>query len=352
MNKTPRLLVPVPMSAPVTPAAIDDGFIKSRILTIRGVQVMLDRDLAELFGVATRRLNEQVKRNISRFPEDFMFRLTKEELEDWRSQIATSNESDHSLANHFSASREEWKSQLVTSKLERYAKMGVRNRPYAFTEHGVVMLASVLRSDVAIEASIQIVNAFVAMRRALASIAPLMDRIVETERLQLAEKTERLADQARNEERFDTIFKAMDGGDFPPQKIFYDGQLWDARAFVDRLVKSARKSLLLVDSWATVETLDMLAAKQKGVAVTVVTSEHRDRQGNPRPKILPADVAKFNAQYPLLSVRFRENFHDRFLVVDDRDLYLIGASLKDLGKKCFGFTKMDSAEIPGLKARI
>ena len=138
----------------------------------------------------------------------------------------------------------------------------------------------------------------------------------------------------------------------PLQGVFYDGQLWDARAFVDKLVKSAKRSLLLVDNWATVETLDMLAAKRAGVSVLVVTSEHRDRKGNPRPKILPADVAKFNVQYPTLSVRFRENFHDRFLVVDDRDLYLIGASLKDLGKKCFGFTKMDSAEIPGLKARI
>ena len=169
---------------------------------------------------------------------------------------------------------------------------------------------------------------------------------------QSQDRTRQIADQARNEERFDVIFKAMDGGDFPPQKIFYDGQLWDARAFVDRLVKSARKSLVLVDNWATVETLDMLAAKRNGVAVTVVTSEHRDRKGNPRPKILPADVAKFNAQYPPLSLRFRENFHDRFLVVDDRDLFLIGASLKDLGRKCFGFTKMDSAEIPGLKARL
>ena len=138
----------------------------------------------------------------------------------------------------------------------------------------------------------------------------------------------------------------------PLQGVFYDGQLWDARAFVDKLVKSAKRSLVLVDNWATVETLDMLAAKQKGVAATVVTSEHRDRKGSPRPKILPADVAKFNAQYPTLSVRFRENFHDRFLVVDDRELYLIGASLKDLGKKCFGFTRMDASEIPGLKARM
>ena len=138
----------------------------------------------------------------------------------------------------------------------------------------------------------------------------------------------------------------------PLQGVFYDGQLWDARAFVDRLVKRAKQSLVLVDNWATVETLDMLAAKQKGVAATVVTSEHRDRKGNARPKILPADIAKFNAQYPSLSVRFRENFHDRFLVIDDKELYLIGASLKDLGKKCFGFTRMDASEIAGLKARI
>ena len=138
----------------------------------------------------------------------------------------------------------------------------------------------------------------------------------------------------------------------PLQGVFYDGQLWDARAFVDRLVKSAKQSLVLVDNWATVETLDMLAAKQKGVAVTVVTSEHPDRKGNSRPKIIPADVAKFNAQYPTLSLRFRENFHDRFLVVDDRELYLIGASLKDLGRKCFGFTRMDPSEIAGLKARM
>ena len=138
----------------------------------------------------------------------------------------------------------------------------------------------------------------------------------------------------------------------PLQGVFYDGQLWDARAFVDRLVKRARRSLVLVDNWATVETLDMFAAKQTGVAATVVTSEHRDGKGNPRPKILPADVAKFNAQYPTLSVRFRENFHDRFLVIDDKELYLIGASLKDLGRKCFGFTRMDASEIPGLKARM
>ena len=324
MNKTNRTLVPAsPMPAPLAPALIDDGFIKSRIHTIRGVQVMLDRDLAVLYGVEVKQLNRQVKRNIERFPQDFMFQLSREEC--LRCQIGTIN---GSRGQH------------------------LKYMPYAFSENGVAMLSGVLRSSMAIEINIRIMRVFTAMRRALASLAPILARIEEAERLQLEEKTVRLSDQQRNEERFDVIFKAMDGGDFPPQKVFYDGQLWDARAFVDRLVKSARKSLLLVDNWATVETLDMLTAKRAGVSVLVVTSEHRDRKGNPRPKILPADVAKFNAQYPPLSVRFRENFHDRFLVVDDRELYLIGASLKDLGRKCFGFTKMDSAEIPGLKARL
>ena len=152
--------------------------------------------------------------------------------------------------------------------------------------------------------------------------------------------------------KVDSILERIDEGQIPERGVFYDGQLWDARAFVDRLVKRAKQSLVIIDNWATVETLDMLAAKQKGVALTVVTSEHRDGKGNPRPKILPADIAKFNAQYPPLSVLFRENFHDRFLVIDDKELYLVGASLKDLGKKCFGFTKMDASESPGLKARL
>ena len=169
-----------------------DVAIKSRIFTIRGVQVMLDRDLAILYGVSTSRLNEQVKRNAERFPESFMFQLSQEEMKYWISQIATSN-------------------------LDRSIKMGVRKPPYAFTEHGIIMLASVLKSGVAVKASIKITNTFVAMRKAIASIAPVMARIAETERLQLEEKTARLADQQRNEERFDTIFKAMDGGEFPPR---------------------------------------------------------------------------------------------------------------------------------------
>ncbi len=202
---------------------------------------MLDRDLAELYGVPTKRLNEQVKRNVRRFPESFMFQLTKEELEDWRSQIATPNNGDGILRPQLvTLNLEDWRSQIATSNLERYAKMGVRNRPYAFTEHGIIMLASVLKSDMAIDVSIRITNEFVAMRRALSSIAPLMARIVETERLQLEEKTSRIADQARNEERFKLILDAMQDKRFPPQKVFYDGQIYDAFEQMKKFVRMAR----------------------------------------------------------------------------------------------------------------
>ena len=168
-----RKKIDVPTSAPSVvvayqPEPTGADAIRSRILTIRGVQVMLDRDLAELYGVPTKRLNEQVKRNVRRFPASFMFQLTREELEDWRSQIATSNNGGATNGTQLLIlNREDWRSQNATSTLEQYAKMGVRNRPYAFTEHGITMLASVLKSDIAIDVSIRITNAFVAMRKAL-----------------------------------------------------------------------------------------------------------------------------------------------------------------------------------------
>ena len=255
MNKTNRTLVPAsPMPAPLAPAAIDDGFIKSRIHTIRGEQMMLSSDLAELYDVEVKYLHRQVKRNQPRFPTDFVVHLSPDELKGLRCQIVTSNRGG-----------------------DRYGLL-------AFTEQGVAMLSSVLKSERAAIVNVAIMRAFVAMRRALLSLGSMLARVEAMEHRQTEDEARQLTvqarndeNQARNEERFDTIFKAMDGGDFPPQKIFYDGQLWDARAFVDRLVKSARKSLLLVDNWATVETLDMLASKQAGVSVLVVTSEHRDR---------------------------------------------------------------------------
>jgi len=158
---------------------------------------------------------------------------------------------------------------------------------------------------------------------------------------------------ARHDQRIATLEQKVDffvQTQTPPlQGVFYDGQLWDARALVERLVGSAKRSLLLIDNWATVETLDLFAKKRKGVRLTIFTSEHYDKKGVPHRKISPADIKTFNAQYPKLAVRYNESFHDRFLIIDDKELYLIGASLKDLGAKCFGFTKMDAGEIRRIK---
>jgi len=306
--------------------------IRSHIFTIRGVQVMLDRDLAELYHVPTKRLNEQVKRNIERFPPHFMFRLTAEDLASLRSQIATSNRSG--------LLSDSLRSQIATSK-----RGGARYMPYAFTEHGIAMLASVLNSPMAIATSVRVIDAFVAMRKTLASLAPMLARIEANERRQIADQAKNDANQKKNEERFKLILDAMQDKSFPPQKVFYDGQVYDAKAFATKYILSARKSILLIDSWVDVATLDMLAKKKPGVTVEIVASP----RGN---HLASSDIAAFNAQYGGLAVRTSTNFHDRFVIIDDKSLYLFGASLKDLGKKCFAFTRLDQSEIPGLKARI
>ena len=282
--------------------------IRSRIFTIRGVQVMLDRDLAELYGVATGALNRQVKRNEERFPEDFMFRLSAEEWNNLKCQIGISS----------------WG--------------GDRQLPYAFTENGIAMLSSVLRSPTAIEVNIRIMRAFSAMRRFLLANAQMFQRIETVEKRQIA-----------TDAKVDSVLERLDATETPLQGVFYDGQLWDARALVLKLIGSAKKSLILIDNWATAETLDLFAKKRKGVKVTIITSEHYDKNHVPHRKISDADIATFNAQYPHLAVRYNETFHDRFLIIDDKELYLIGASLKDLGRKCFGFTQMDAGEIDRIK---
>lgn len=328
------------------PEPINVDAIRSRILTVRGVQVMLDRDLAELYGVPTKRLNEQVKRNARRFPPSFMFQLTKTELEDWRSQIATSNEETNLRSPIVTLNCADWRSQTATSNVERYAKMGVRNRPYAFTEHGIIMLASVLKSDIAIDVSIRITNAFVAMRRNLSSIAPLMARIVETERLQLEEKTARIADQSRNEERFRLILDAMQDKSFPPQKVFYDGQIFDAFEQMKKFVCMAKQELIIIDPYFADSVLPLIAQKPQGVTVVVVK--------NSRNRLLHAvDVSRFNSQYGnSLTVKTSDKFHDRFLIIDKATLIHVGASLNHLGKKCFAFSSMDKSNIPDIVAKI
>jgi hypothetical protein len=289
-------------------AVSDDNNIQALIKTIRGVQVILDRDVAGLYGVATGALNRQVKRNEERFPEDFMFKLSAEEWNNLKCQIGISS----------------WG--------------GDRQLPYAFTENGIAMLSSVLRSPTAIEVNIRIMRAFSAMRRFLLANAQMFQRIETVEKRQIA-----------TDAKVDSILERLDATETPLQGVFYDGQLWDARALVLKLIGSAKKSLILIDNWATAETLDLFAKKRKGVKVTIITSEHYDKKHVPHRKLSDSDIATFNAQYPHLAVRYNETFHDRFLIIDDKELYLIGASLKDLGRKCFGFTKMDAGAIRGIK---
>jgi len=314
------------------PANVDA--IRSRILTIRGVQVMLAPDLAMLYSVPTKRLNEQVKRNIERFPERFMFQLTAEEVVDLRSQIATSNNGAETGPNVL-------RSQFATSK-----RGGTRYLPYAFTEHGIIMLASVLNSPTAIAASVRITDTFVAMRRALASITPLLARIEATDRRQIADQAKNDANQARNEERFKLILDAMQDKKFPPQKVFYDGQIYDAFEQMKKFVRMAKKELIIIDPYFADCVLPLVAQKRQGVAVVVVK--------NSRNKLLHAvDVTKFNAQHAnSLTVKTSDKFHDRFLIIDKTTLIHVGASLNHLGKKCFAFSSLDKSNIPDILAKL
>ena len=255
----------------------DNDSIRAKILNLRGVQVILDRDIAMLYGVETKVLNQAVKRNRERFPDRFMFQLTEEELENWKSQIVTSN-----------------------PMLEPTIRMGIRRSPYAFTEQGVAMLSAVLKSDTAVRVSIQIMDAFSAMRRALASVAPILSRLDVVERRQII-------DQQRNEERFDAIFKAMDGGDFPPQKVFFEGKHYDAYSFARKLIRKAKKSIVLVDNYCEDVTLDILSQKSGGADVTIATLQKSITKF-----ISQTAVDKFNKQNPTLSIKPVGNFHDSF----------------------------------------
>ena len=306
----------------------NSDLIRSRIFTIRGVQVMLDRDLAELYGVATKALNQAVKRNIERFPARYMFQLNKDDVANMRSQIVTLNSDDSGSI---------LRSQFVTSRWG-----GTRYMPYAFTEHGIIMLASVLNSPTAVEASVRITDTFVAMRKTLASIAPLLSRIEATERRQL-----KLEDsQVKNEERFKLILDAMQDKKFPPQKVFFDGQVYDAFEQMKKFVRMAKKELIIIDPYFADSVLPLIAQKRKDVEVLVVK--------NSRSKLLhDVDVAQFNAQYAnSLTVKVSDRFHDRFLIIDKTTLIHVGASLNHLGKKCFAFSSLDKSNIPDILAKI
>jgi len=286
--------------------------IENLIHVIRGKQVMLDRDLARLYGVEARALNQAVQRNIERFPEDFMFQLSKEEFENLRSQIVTSSE------------EEILKSQNVISSWG-----GIRKWPYVFTENGVAMLSSVLRSQQAISINIQIMRAFNAMRHFITSNAQVFQRVENIEKNILALN----ASKVDTDKKLEEVFRRLDDGNTTPkQAVFYDGQIFDAYKFVNERIREAKKRIVLIDNYVDETVLAMLDKRNKGVTAKVYT-KNISRQ-------LSLDFEKHNAQYTPIEVEQFDRAHDRFLCIDDT-VYLIGASIKDLGKKWFGFVKLE-----------
>jgi phage regulator Rha-like protein len=317
--------------------------IRALIHTFRGEQVMLDSDLAEIYGVEPRRLNEQVKRNIERFPEAFRFQLTEEEYdslktrlegsssdEGLRSQNATLEESENLRSqNATSRAAGALRSQIVTS-----SHGGRRYLPYAFTEQGVSMLSAVLRSETAVKVSIQIIHAFVEMRRFLQANASIFARMDSMEKRQFALESKTM-------ENFEKVFRALEAAEPPKQGIFYEGQVHDAHAFASDLIRKAKSSITLVDNYVDDTVLTLLTKRKKSVAATIFT-KNISRQ-------LALDLAKHNAQYPPIEIKTFQAAHDRFLILDERDIYHIGASLKDLGKKWFAFSKFESGALDMLK---
>jgi len=282
--------------------------IENKIYTIRDVQVMLDSDLAEMYGVELKRLNEQVKRNINRFPEKFRFQLSKEEYEILRSQFSTSKNDDPNL-----------KSQNATSREHG----GRRYLPYVFTEQGVSMLSAVLRSDTAVQVSIRIMDAFVEMRKFISTNAGIFQRLVKVEQKQI-----------ETDHKFEQIFKALEDKSIKPkQGIFYDGQVFDAYVFVANLIKAAKKSIILIDNYVDETVLQLFTKRNKNVTVKIYTKTIS--------KTLKQDLEKHNAQYPKIEIQKFTKAHDRFLIIDETTVYHFGASLKDLDKKWFAFSKMD-----------
>ena len=298
--------------------------IQNSIHTIRNVQVMLDSDLAKLYGVETKTLNRAVKRNIERFPIEFMFQLTTDEFHSLRSQFAIiENESYLRFQIGTSKNEQNLKSQIVTSN----QKGGRRYLPYAFTEQGVAMLSGVLRSATAVEISIQIINAFVAMRKFISTNAQIFHRLEGVERKQIEYKVE-------TDEKFKRVFDAIEEKDIKPrQGIFFDGQIFDAYQFVSDLIRTARKSMIVIDNYVDDGVLTVLSKANKKVRITILTKTIS--------KQLALDVKKYNEQYQAITLKEFPNSHDRFLIIDGKTVYHFGASLKDLGKKWFAFSKFD-----------
>jgi len=293
---------------------VSQEHIENRIYTIHGAQVMLDFHLAELYQVETKRLNEQVKRNKNRFPERFMFQLTENEWNNLRSQIATTNIG------------QDLQSQFATAKR--------RTLPYAFTEQGVAMLSAVLNSETAITASILIIDAFISMRKLLFNNASVFQRLDKIELKQL-----------ESDKKLEQVFKALESSkEIPPQGVFFKGQVFDAYELSSKIIRSAEKSITLIDNYIDENTITQLAKKAQGVSVLLLTKNET--------KQLSLDVKKANEQYGNFDLKQYTTSHDRFLIIDTTEVYHLGASLKDLGKKLFAFSRLDNSSVESIITEI
>ena len=276
--------------------------IKNLIYTIRGKQVMLDSDVAMLYHYETKNVNKAMKRNIERFPEDFCFQLTNDEFKNLRFQFGTLNK------------------KVNNGKVIR------KYLPYVYTEQGISMLAGVLKNDIAIQVSISIIRAFIEMRKFISSNSQIFERLTNVEYKLL-----------EHDKKFDEIFDSLLKKEEFKQKIFFGGQIYDAYSLVIDIIKRAKSKIIIIDNYIDDSTLKILVKKNKNVEVVILTSK--------KSNISKLDIQQFNKEYQIFNVSKTEKFHDRFIIIDNKELYHCGASIKDLGKKCFGINKIDDIEI-------
>ena len=276
--------------------------IKNLIYTIRGKQVMLDSDVAMLYHYETKNVNKAMKRNIERFPEDFCFQLTDDEFKNLRFQFGTLNK------------------KVNNGKVTR------KYLPYVYTEQGISMLAGVLKNDIAIQVSISIIRAFIEMRKFISSNSQIFERLTNVEYKLL-----------EHDKKFDEIFDNLLKKEGFKQKIFFGGQIYDAYSLVIDIIKRAKNKIIIIDNYIDDSILKILIKKNKNVEVVILTSK--------KSNISKLDIQQFNKEYPILKLAKTDKFHDRFIIIDNKELYHCGASIKDLGKKCFGINKIDDIEI-------
>ncbi|MBQ6992576.1 MAG: ORF6N domain-containing protein [Clostridia bacterium] len=276
--------------------------IKNLIYTIRGKQVMLDSDVAMLYHCETRIINQTVKRNIDRFPENFCFKLTQEEIGNLKSQF------------------------VISSFKKENSYGGRRTQPLVFTEQGIAMLSGLLKNEIAVQVSISIMNAFIEMRKFISLNGQVFERLTNIEYKLL-----------EHDKKFDEVFNQLQQEENVKQKIFFQGQIYDAYSLIIDLIKKAKQKITIIDNYIDDSILKMISKKNKDVEVVILTSD--------KSNISKLDIQKFNKEYPLLKVAKSNKFHDRFIIIDNKELYHCGASIKDLGKKCFAISKMENEEM-------